>query len=852
MPYRKPTNWITLAIILASCAVAVFGIVTYRNIVTLRQGETRVAHAYAIREAIRGLFSSIKDMESGERGYLLTGDESYLASYHDGLTNVEEEFAVLRKLTSDDSIQQDRLDELFQLFTQKRALLAEAIQLRIKSPRPTVPAEALQVVASGRGTEVMKKMRDLVEEILKRQNRVLAEREEAAETRVTASETYIVAGNVLALALFLLTGIVAHIDRRKRDRAEAHMRASEAEFAAIFNTAHDGIIMFSEDLRVRLMNPAAAKLYRCDAESEIGESLLKFIPRRLQEVVADDIRDFLESDDTMRRFGDRYALRGDGSEFPCEGSSTKTVVGGKRFATMRFRDLTEAKASRAKIREQTVILNQVRDAILVSDMDDRIIFWNRGSELLYGLPAEQAIGQIATELLFANQHGSWEEGRRSVLEKGVYSAEVPLVSKDGREIVIEQRRSLIRDEGGQPAAQLIISLDITARKQAEAKARRSQRLESIGTLAGGIAHDLNNVLTPILMSAKMIKRGGSNTERLANTIVTSTERGAQMIRKLLAFAGGEQGTRERIELREILLEADEILSHTLPKTIDLRVACGDDLHAVTGDATELSQVLMNLAINARDAMPEGGRLELEAKNCHVDPARAARSDTLQAGPHVLLTVTDTGSGIPPNIIERIFDPFFTTKEQGKGTGLGLSTTLGIVRSHGGDVTVYSEPGQGSSFAIYLPSAAMGEASSVQASGEEVASGGSETILLADDEPLILETARATLEAVGYRVASAKSGAEALAVYQHQSDSIDLVLLDMMMPGMDGFAAKDALRAINPRVRIIASSGLRRPGADGGRLDDVDGFLPKPYSDEQLLRIVRKVLDAAVTITQERA
>ena len=388
-------------------------------------------------------------------------------------------------------------------------------------------------------------------------------------------------------------------------------------------------------------------------------------------------------------FAKGIALRSDGSEFPCDGSLTKAATaGGEQFVTLMFRDLSESQARDAKIREQVEILNQVRDAILVCDMDDRIIFWNRGAQSLYGYSPSRRLARTpssccsATNANCGKRDAKWCS-RRELLDGS--SAARPA----DRDIIVEHRRSLIHDKDGKPTAQLILHFDITARKKEEAHQRRSQRLESIGTLAGGIAHDLNNVLTPILMSAKLLKRGGNHHERLLDVIVTSAERGGQMIKKLLSFAGGEQGVRERIDVREILSEAEEILRHTLPKTIELHVECADDLHPVSGDATELSQVLMNLAINARDAMPDGGRLELRAENFHVDPARAARATTLQAGPHLLIRVSDTGSGISKENIERIFDPFFTTKEQGKGTGLGLATSLGIVRSHGGDMTVYS-------------------------------------------------------------------------------------------------------------------------------------------------------------------
>ncbi len=851
MSDREPTYWLTPAIALAFAVVAVFGIVAYQNTGAVLQSETLVTHSYAVREATRELLSSIKDMETAQRGFLITGDSSYLEPYQAGVNDVEKEFTRLGSLTRDNPIQQRHLNKLRQLYNDKQVLLVETIRLRREEPGPALSDETFQIVISGRGNKVMAELRVVEREILEEENRLLVEREAASEARAVTSERFIIAGNLLALALLVLSGVAAHVDRAKRDNAETQMRSSQAELAAVFSSTNDGIVTFNEDLRIRLMNPAAAEMVTCDRESAIGRPLVDFVPQRLREIVADDIRDFVKSGEPTRAWPGGRALRGDESEFPCKGSLTKSVAGTDHFVTLTFRDLSESQASKAKIREQSQILAQVHDAILVCDMEDRIISWNRGSELLYGLSEEQVIGQNAAARLFADHLDMWQDGRRMMFEKGVYVTEISLVSASGRNIVVEHRRSLIHGDDGQPVAQLIVTFDVTARKRQEAKERRSQRLESIGALAGGIAHDLNNLLTPILMSAKLMKRGGNDNSRLLDTIVLSTERGSQMIKNLLAFAGGKQKTEETIDVRALILEAEDILSHTLPKTIDLQIHCADSLHAVRGDATELSQVLVNLAINARDAMPDGGRLELRAETLYVDASRAEASDILQAGPHVLLTISDTGNGIPRDIIERIFDPFFTTKEQGKGTGLGLATTLGIVRAHGGDITVYSEPDQGTRFAIYLPSVALDEVSSIRANGNESPRGNNEMILLVDDEPLILETARTTLEAGGYRVTCASSGAGAVAMYQQRSsDSIDLVVLDMMMPGMDGFATKNSLQAINPRIRILASSGLRRPGKEGGRLADVDGFLAKPYSDDQLLRAVRSALDKPRTPNRE--
>ena len=318
------------------------------------------------------------------------------------------------------------------------------------------------------------------------------------------------------------------------------------------------------------------------------------------------------------------------------------------------------------------------------------------------------------------------------------------------------------------------------------------------------------------MSGELLQRGSTNPERLFDTIVKSAERGSRMIKKLLAFAGGDASERQQVDVREILLELDEILSHTLPQTIDFQVRTSAELDIINADSTELSQVVMNLAINARDAMPDGGQLTLEVRNAYIDQARADRSDNLKAGRHVLLSVCDTGEGIPATIVDRIFDPFFTTKPQGNGTGLGLATTLGIVRSYGGEITVDSELGTGTTFSIYLPSSKkIGRPAPSPAQTDEVPVGRGDLILIVDDESPIVETAREILESNNYRVLSATNGVDAIGIF----------------------------RKHHANIRVIASSGLRRPSSDAERFVGVNGFLAKPYSDEQLLRIVREVLDA---------
>ncbi|MCC9602402.1 CHASE3 domain-containing protein [Stieleria sp. JC731] len=836
----RNSYWLPAAIALAFVAIAIFGVVTFHNTIAVREGEQEIARSYIIRETTRELLSSMKDMETGQRGFLITGNELYLDAYFRGLENVELNFTQLKDLIHENKVQRQHLEQVKHLNEDRKAYLAETIQLRRDSPGPTIPTAVLELLSSGRGKEKLDEIRVIVEQILSEQQRQLVQQEAVSEERAVASEFLIVAGNSLALGLLVGAGAIAHLDRKRRDDAESQMLAKQAELVSIINSSHDGIITFGHDMQIRLMNPTAASIYRVDPERLVGMNVLALCPSARRSEAEAKIRHFLSSDDSMAFIAEAIGLRSDGHEFPYKGTMTKTIAGDE-FVTWMVHDLSESKANEAKIREQASILDQVRDAILVCDMEGRILFWNRGSEQLFGYSSEEASDRNVVDLLFKEIADFWTRGQETLADTGVYQTEINHQNQDGSLIAIAHRRTLIRNEQGIPYAQLCLNFDVTERKREESRSRRSQRLISIGTLAGGIAHDLNNLLTPILMGAKLLMREGSDHQRLAKTILTSAERGGQMIKKLLAFAGGEDGPRAKIDIADVLNEAHGILQHTLPKSIDLTVAGDEHLLSVNGNATEISQIIMNLVINARDALPDGGRIEITAENAFVDSVRAKQSDDLKKGPYVLIRVRDNGEGIEKHHIDHIFDPFFTTKEQGKGTGLGLSTSLGIVRSHGGDIYVNSDPGKGTTFSIYLPC----DDADVEAGPEMILvktpTGNGESILIVDDESLILETAAETLRTNGYEVTTATSGRKAIETLSERQDGFDLVIVDMMMPGMDGMATKNKLRQIQPEIQVVASSGLRRPSSDGVHLSDFDAFLSKPYSDENLLQTVHRVL-----------
>jgi PAS domain S-box-containing protein len=518
---------------------------------------------------------------------------------------------------------------------------------------------------------------------------------------------------------------------------------------------------------------------------------------------------------------------------------------GKPYQYVAIRsDITERKRAEEQIREQAALLDQAQDAILVRDLEQKIFFWNKGAEKIYGWSSEEVIGKNAAELLYKDRSGQFDAARQAIIQYGEWKGEVHQIRRDGAEIIVESRWTLVRDEKGQPKSILVINTDITEKKRMESQFLRAQRMESIGTLAGGIAHDLNNVLSPILMAIDMLqlKANDENSKKWLDVLRTNAERGGNMVRQVLSFARGVEGERVALQPKHLVKEIVKILRETLPKSIEINFDIPADLWIISADATQMHQVLMNLCVNARDAMPEGGSISIKAQNVFVDENYARMHIEAKAGRFVVISVSDTGPGMIPEIQSRIFEPFFTTKEMTKGTGLGLSTALTIVKSHGGFINVYSELHKGSQFALYLPALDTPDTLESVAAQTDLPLGHGELILVVDDEESIREITRGTLETFGYTVVTASDGTEALALYADRKNEIAAVLTDMVMPFMDGPATIRALQRMNPNVRIIAASGLGTGHRAGeGALEGASVFLNKPYTAERLLTTLSQVL-----------
>jgi len=541
---------------------------------------------------------------------------------------------------------------------------------------------------------------------------------------------------------------------------------------------------------------------------------------------------------------DMVAFTGRALRVHVRGQAERNADGSIVRVVGAFQDISELVAAHDHAERVEGLLQEamhsMSDAFTVYDRDFRIVYLNPQAERDLRLNADEVVGKVL-----------WDEFPATV-QTELFEVFTRCMAT-GEPATLEEfwfpplERWFELRVHPSPQTLSVYFRDITARRKAEQQAIRAQRMESLGTLAGGIAHDLNNVLAPILMSTELLARDETDPRRrkLLETLVSSTTRGADMVRQVLSFARGVGGDRLEVDPAELLDGVLRIVRETFPRNITIDCRVDPPVATLQADPTQLHQVLMNLLVNARDAMPDGGRIRCAAQVVTIDEQYASVTMGLEAGDYVLIEVTDTGQGMPADVLDRIFEPFFTTKEVGVGTGLGLSTSLAIVESHGGHLDVYSEPGLGTTFRVYLPTPHDApEARERVDVPDAVLRGRGETVLVVDDEPMILEVTERGLVDAGYHVIIAPDGAEAVALFANDPHAVDLVLTDMMMPVMDGAATVHALRSLRSDVRVIVTSGLDAGDhAERAAALGVDHVLAKPFSTAALLRTVRSVLDA---------
>jgi PAS domain S-box-containing protein len=644
-------------------------------------------------------------------------------------------------------------------------------------------------------------------------------------------------------------------------RSQEELKASEARFRSIFEHAATGMATVTPTGKFLQVNPAFCRL-------------LGYTPEELQRMSVQEITHPGDLAATcqvlqMGRTGaiqvlaiEKRYLRKDGSVAWAHTNATwiQDATGKPLYSVALVQDISERKTAEEALRESEArkgaILDTALDAILTIDHLGRALEFNPAAERLFGFLRDEVIGQdILDQIVPAEGRAAVREGLEAYFRTGVSPlkgrhVEMTALRKNGTRIPVEFAVSRIRI-AGVPAFTAYIR-DLTERKKAEEvlrqreeQVRHGQKMEAIGTLAGGVAHDFNNLLTGILGYAELLKMGsrpGEKVHQAAEVIEKAATRAASLTQQLLGFARRGKHQNICLDLHAAIQEVMGLLSATLDKNINLRQEFIPPSAPVQGDPGQMSQIILNLAVNAADSMAGGGDLVFRTEIVDLTEAQRRRHDGSVPGPYVLLAVSDTGCGIPPDVLPRIFEPFFTTKDQGKGTGMGLAMVYGIVQNHGGFIEVDSAPGCGTTFRLYFPDARERQLKPMDRPGEDVVKHGSGTILVVDDEEAVRSVATAFLQEMGYRVLTASDGEEAVEIYRQSREPIDLVLIDMVMPAMGGRECYRALKKLRPQLRAVLSTGYDFNTAVQEILDEgMRGFVQKPYQLRQLSEAVAAAL-----------
>jgi two-component system, cell cycle sensor histidine kinase and response regulator CckA len=668
----------------------------------------------------------------------------------------------------------------------------------------------------------------------------------------------IVAGSPIQIEGELHGAVGVYTDITDRKRAEEALREGEEKFRLTVESAPDLVtISRIEDGRYLYVNNGFCRLTGYSREEVIGKTPF-------------DLGLYLDRADRSLFIN---ILKGKGSVDAYElqfrvksGQVLDLLLSGRVFRYGKedclvavTKDITQFKEAQRKIRESEKryrdLFNSVSDLIYTQDLEGRFLSANRAMMEIFGREPEELIGRNTTDFMKPELRSLfYTEYIEGIKKQGHYEGVTAYLARDGRKVYIEYRSKLITPEEGEPYV-TGIGRDVTERILAEREIKKlntqmlqAQKMEAVGTLAGGIAHDFNNLLQGILGYTQVLlmgKHGNDSDNEKLEQIEKTAYRASQLTRQLLAFSRKGESNPRPLDLNQEVKQVWTLLERTIPKMITLELHLEEPLDVIHADPVQLEQVIMNLAVNARDAMPDGGKLVVETQNVTLDEEYCDAHLGATPGRKVLLSISDTGQGMDKRTLGHIFEPFFTTKGVGNGTGLGLAMVYGTIKSHGGYIMCHSEPGEGTTFKIYWP---VREGEQVQTETETKAyaaipAEGSETILLVDDEEMLRDIGKDILEQFGYAVLLASDGESALELYRENQKDISLIILDIVMPGMGGKKCLEEILKVNPQAKVVIASGY---SIDGSAKEILEGgakaFIRKPYELKQMLGEVRKVLD----------
>ena len=658
------------------------------------------------------------------------------------------------------------------------------------------------------------------------------------------------------------SGLIIGASKVARDitqsrRIEHSVAEHEARLAAIIGAAMDAVITVNAEQCITMFNPAAETMFGCKASAALGTSLERFIPQRFRPHHSEHIRNFGQTNTTRRKMGrlnSIFGVRSNGQEFPVEASISQTEVDGEKLFTVILRDITDRKRVDEEFRQQAALLDLA--PVLVRDTEGRIILWTRGAQQLYGFSKEEALGRSSHELLRTDFPSPLAQITQALHRDGSWEGELHHHTRDGRKVTVASQWVLHYDAAGKPACILEINTDLTELKRAQISQMRSGKLQSLGTLAGGVAHDFNNILSAINGNARMALEDLPPHHPIAQYLTEISKAGARaadLVRRILAFSRPQDEAKcEPTSIQPVVKEALTLVRATLPASIQIEFKSPPELPLVAIDPSQLHQIIVNLATNASHAIGDRpGNITVRLADRAITSDDCLLTSGLHEGRYVCLTISDYGCGIDRATLDRVFDPFFTTKPVGQGTGLGLSVVHGIVNSYDGAISAYSQPGQGTSFLLYFPAS---EGSDPAAASHVLPSPNKAThneslLFIDDEEPLVLLGTR-FLERLGYHVTGHVDAVAAIAEFRANPNRFAAVVTDLSMPRITGFEVARQLLSIRPDIPIVLASGYVRPEDEQQAASiGIRRVLLKPSTVDVLAQTLDEVLTAAQTAHQ---
>jgi PAS domain S-box-containing protein len=856
-----------LVLSLAIVVILAVSLLAFVSIQQLVAAGTRVERSQAELIEIDRFLSDLKDVETGGRGYVISNDARHLERHENGIAAALATAQRLRALSAGDPRLRQSLGNLFALSEERIAVSRKLIAER--SDREVTRRNLLE------GLVLMDQIRDRVGDAVGERQRQYHEESQRLERQAWITSIALVSGVILCLGVIAwlftvrgreverrrqleeeLRGLNLELDQRVAERT-AELRESRERATLILDAALDAVITIDDRGAITGWNPQAEKTFGWTLEEALGRPIDETImPERYRQPHRAGLARYLASGEArvLNQRIELAALHRDGREFPVELAITP-IRGGQTVTFSAFiRDVSEAKERIAQLKRASDLLNAVvenmPDMILLKEPAGdafRYLLINAAGEKLLGRDRSEILGKTERELFPPDEAAQVVESNRTVAETGQARTftDRKLTTTAGVRTV-ETRMVPITNGDGRTALVLAIVRDVSEAKAREEQLRQLQRMDAIGRLTGGVAHDFNNLLAIIHGNSELLRdqlEDRSEAAEMADDVINAARRGADLVRRLLAFARMQHLEPEPVDLNARLPDILGLLQRALGENVDVRIEPAKQLWAASVDPTQVDDALVNLAINARDAMPEGGTLTIETQNVSLDEDYAAHHVEVCPGDYVMLAVSDTGTGMPPDVIARAFEPFYTTKPEGKGTGLGLSQVFGWIKQSGGHIKVYSEVGHGTTIKLYLPRS-EGRGTDKEAESQASTPNGDETILVVEDNPNVRKTVIRQLHDLGYRTVEADSGDRALELVGEGLD-FDLLLTDIVMPGgITGYQLADQLRGGKPDLKVLFTSGYTDLAAASGNSARKDPLLSKPYRKQDLGRAVRAVLDEA--------